>query len=79
MLQTRLKWLREQRNLSVGDIVLVVDDTCSRNAWPLGRIIETLPNSDGCVRRVKVKTKSGILMRPIDKCVLLEAEQEKTQ
>jgi len=67
------------RNLSVGDIVLLVDDTCSRNAWPLARIIETLSNSDGCVRRVKVKTKGGVLMRSINKCVLLEADQEKTQ
>lgn len=79
LLQTRSKWHRERRNLSVGDIVLLVDDTCSRNAWPLARIIETFPNSDGYVRRVKVKTKGGVLMRPIDKCVLLEADQEKTQ
>ena len=79
LLQTRSKWHRERRNLSIGDIVLLVDDTCSRNAWPLARIIETFPNSDGYVRRVKVKTKGGVLMRPIDKCVLLEADQEKSQ
>ena len=65
--------------MSGGDIVLLVDDTCPRNAWPLARIIEAFPNSDGCLRRVKVKPKGGILMRPIDKCVLLEADQKKTQ
>ena len=79
LLQIRSKWHQERRNLSIGDIVLLVDDTCSRNAWLLARIIETFPNSDGCVRRVKVKTKGGILMRPIDKRVLLEADQEKAQ
>ena len=57
LLQPRSKWHWERRNLSVGDIVLLVDDTCSRNAWPLARIIETFPNSDGCVTRVKVKTR----------------------
>lgn len=45
LLQTRSKWHQEWRNLSIGDIVLLVDNICSRNAWPLARIVETFSNS----------------------------------
>ena len=71
----RQKWVHPKRNAKEGDVVLIVNEATPRNAWPLGRVIETLPGSDGLVRRVKVKTKSNVLVRPIDKlCLLLEAE-----
>lgn len=77
-LQQRQKWINRQRNFAEGDIVLVVDDSAPRNSWPLGRILETQGNSrDGCVRRVKVKTRASVLVRPIDKIVLLEAAQSR--
>ncbi len=39
----------------------------------LGRVVEVHKSSqDGRVRSVKVKTKSSVLERPIDKLVLLE-------
>ena len=73
-LQRRQKWIKPQRNLSVGDIVLMVDQNAPRSSWPLGRIIEVFPNQkDGYVRKVLVKTKNNTLERPITKLVLLEA------
>ena len=73
MLQERMKWRSFRRNLSVGDIVLVVDDSSPRCLWPLGRVLEVFPNKhDGCVRVARVKTKSGSLLRPISKLCLLE-------
>ena len=72
-LQERQKWFHKTRNLSVDDIVLVVDDRCTRSTWPLGRITEVYKNQqDGCVRSAKVKTASSVLVRPITKLVLLE-------
>ena len=58
-----------------GEIWALVFKKC----MALIQITEAFPNSDVCFRRVKVKTKGGILMQPIDKCELLEADQEKTQ
>jgi len=54
--------------------VLVVDETAPRNSWPLGRIIKTLADSKGFVRRVHLKTQTSELERPINKlCLLMEA------
>ena len=71
-LQERQKWLHPRRNLSVGDIVLLVDEQTPRNLWPMGRVSETFPGRDGLVRSVRVKTRSTSFIRPIDKLCLLE-------
>ena len=66
-LQERQKWRSGRRNLMQNDVVLVVDESVPRSSWPLGRIIEVYPNKrDGFVR-------SSVLVRPVDKLVLLEA------
>ena len=58
-LHDRRKWTAPNRNISVGDVVLLKGNT-KRNQWPLGRIVETTAGSDGLVRRVKVKVgKTG--------------------
>ena len=54
-LQERIKWQKPQRNFSVGDLVLLVDESTHRNAWPLGRVLEVYPGNDGRVRQVKIK------------------------
>ncbi len=73
-LQARQKWLTPQRNVAVGDIVLLVDST-PRNTWALGRVVATRPDRKGVVRIVTVKTKTSMLVRPVDKlCLLLEAD-----
>ena len=71
-LQCRQKWLLPRRNLTVGDIVLVVDEATSRNMWPIGRVVETFPGKDDLVRTARVETKTSLLTRPIDKLCLLE-------
>ncbi|XP_031425669.1 uncharacterized protein LOC116220856 [Clupea harengus] len=76
LLQERQKWTSLKRNLSVGDIVLVVDPTAPRGSWPLGRVLETKPDARGLVRSVKLKTKTSVLERPITKlCQILESEE----
>lgn len=73
-LQERQKWGSTRRNFTINDIVLVLDENVPRSCWPLGRILEVYHNKrDGLVRSVKVKTKTSILVRPVDKLVLLEA------
>ena len=77
LLQERQKWLKPRRNFMAGDVVLLVDSSSPRNSWVMGKIVETLPDSSGVVRRVKVKTKTSTLERPVNKlCLLQEATPE---
>ncbi|XP_077978766.1 uncharacterized protein LOC144434185 [Glandiceps talaboti] len=77
-LQQRQKWLETKPNVAVGDIVLIADENTPRCAWPMAKVIEVMPDNKGLVRRVKVKTRSNVLERPIHKlCILLEADQDR--
>ena len=57
----------------------------NRNGWPLTRVEETFPSSDGMIRKVRLcvakkqvdKTRS--LLRPISKLVLLVGVEDQTQ
>ncbi|KAL4008773.1 hypothetical protein ACER0C_002625 [Sarotherodon galilaeus] len=77
-LQTRQKWTRVSRNFVPGDIVLLVDETAPRNSWLIGRVTQAMPDEHGLVRRVRVKTKTSELDRPITKAALpaLKAEAD---
>ncbi|XP_066026219.1 uncharacterized protein [Pocillopora verrucosa] len=63
LLQLRQKWHYPRRNVAVGDIVLMVDDTSPRDRWPMVRVVEAIPGRDGRVRCVKLKNKK-IIVRP---------------
>ena len=76
-LQQRHKWQQEQRNVRVGDIVLIADDNVKRNQWRLGRVINSFPGSDGLVRSVEVRTEGGTLKRPVTKLCLLEGVNDE--
>ena len=77
-LQRRTKWISQQRNLKVGDYVLVVDELFPREQWPTAVIMEVFPSSDGLIRRVRVRTAGKkVLERDIRKIVLLEREGEE--
>ena len=53
-LQTRQKWTTPMKNVEVGDIVILKDDSVPRNCWKLARVETTYPDADGYVRKVKV-------------------------
>ncbi len=75
LLQERQKWFQARKNLSVGDVVLIIDESSPRNSWVLGRIMKVFPDKKGLVRRVLVKTKTNTLERPIDKlCLICEMD-----
>ena len=57
-----------------GDVVVIHDDNCARIHWQLGRIETLLPGRDGHVRVARVKTKNGMLIRPIIKLYPLEVK-----
>ena len=70
-------WLKPRRNLSPGDIVLVVDPATRRGDWPIGRVLQVYPGPDGVVRSASVKTAHGITHRPSVKLCLLEADSSE--
>ncbi|XP_032418025.1 uncharacterized protein LOC116719582 [Xiphophorus hellerii] len=78
----RQKWHVIRRNLKVNDVVIVKEDFLPRNRWQLGRVVETMVDSDGLVRKVKLRTgeqrsgkdfisKSSVIERPVQKLVVL--------
>ena len=75
-LQQRNKWFYERRNIKIGDLVLILDESTPRNLWPMGLVVDINMGRDNLVRSVKVKTKSTTLVRPITKVILLEGADE---
>ncbi|CAM1300052.1 Uncharacterised protein g2597 [Pycnogonum litorale] len=70
-LTIRKKWNTMCSNVKVNDIVYMVKPDAVRGNWILGRVTEVYPGTDGHVRSIKVKTRSGEYKRPITKiCVL---------
>ncbi|XP_075256011.1 uncharacterized protein LOC142348522 [Convolutriloba macropyga] len=52
--QTRSKWNKTSENLNVNDLVWLLEDFTPRGLWPLAKVIEIYPGSDGVVRSVKL-------------------------
>ncbi|XP_033110274.1 uncharacterized protein LOC117111460 [Anneissia japonica] len=88
-LQPRQKWTKPERNLHIGDVVIIKDDNQPRNYWQLGRVDLVYPSDDGLVRKVKLlvgnpnldqkgrrKQAPSYLDRPIQKLVLLVPASE---
>ena len=83
-LQTRKKWQEPQRDLTVGDVVLVKEEGAYRNDWPMGRVAAAVKSEDGRVRTVEVAVvkegKKKTFRRPIKELILLvPAEPKKPQ
>ena len=68
---TREKWRSKERDLTEGDLVLLVDDNLSRGKWRMGRVINIFRGNRGHVRSVTVKTATGNYERPAVRCCLL--------
>lgn len=60
-----------RENLTPRDVLMIVDDTAPRNSWVLGRVIQTVPDTKGLVRRMLIRTMTNILERPVDKLCLV--------
>ena len=51
------KWLNDQRDLQVGDVVIVADNGLKRGEYRLARVSKVLPSADGKIRKAKVVYK----------------------
>lgn len=66
-LQQRMKWHDKQPNIVKGALVLILNEQTGPMKWPLGRIVDTHPGSDGVCRVVTVRTSTGLYKRPVVK------------
>ena len=67
---TRSKWKNEQRNLHIGDLVLLTELNLPRRERITGKVIETFPGKDDLVQVVKVRTASGEFLRAVHQLCL---------
>jgi len=66
------KWNKALPSLTIGTLVLVVDERYLTSKWPLGRIVQTHPGTDGLTRVIIIRTQTSTFKRSIHKvCPLL--------
>jgi len=70
-LQTKRRWLVNQENIKMGELVIIKENNSSPLVWKLGRAHELIPGQDGVVRVVKSLTQQGLITRPVVKLVPL--------
>ena len=70
-LNARQKWQVPKRNLLPDDVVIISDDDAARSEWQLARVIEAKEDADGLVRKVKLRVRTSVIERPVQKLVLL--------
>lgn len=67
-------------SIKVGDVVIMEVENKKRINWPLARVTQTFPGSDGVVRSVKVRVVKGgkraEFERPIQRLYMLESTIE---
>ncbi|XP_076278392.1 uncharacterized protein LOC143208144 [Lasioglossum baleicum] len=69
---------KETREIMIGDVVLIGDDNTRRIDWPLARVVDKFISRDGESRVFMLKTKTGILKRPVQRVYPLEIPREET-
>ncbi|GFV35656.1 putative RNA-directed DNA polymerase from transposon X-element [Trichonephila clavipes] len=62
----------------LGEIVLIGDDIKKRMHWPLAKVIRLIPGKDGKIRTVELKTRTGTMLRPIQRVYPLEVQTTET-
>lgn len=75
-LQTRTKWKTKKDDLTPNTLVVIKEDHLPPLRWRLGRIIKTLPGTDGISRVADIRTSSGVIRRGYPKiCPLFNYEE----
>ncbi|KAI7805170.1 hypothetical protein IRJ41_000825 [Triplophysa rosa] len=65
------KWQDDKRDIPVGTAVMIIDPQLPRALWPVGRVSEVFPGTDGRVRTANIKVGSKTYTRPIARIIQL--------
>jgi len=68
----RQKWTDRILDIEVGEMVWLIDKKTKFGKFPLARIIEVYPGTDGAIRVVKLQCEEKMFLRPISKIFPLE-------
>ncbi|XP_057704715.1 uncharacterized protein LOC130923208 [Corythoichthys intestinalis] len=68
-LQERQKWRKDGKQLSAGQVVLIVDPQLPRSLWPVGKVTQTHPGVDDRIRTATVQVKDRQYLRPVSRLV----------
>lgn len=74
-LQRRAKWKTPNREMEIGDIVLMKDHDSFHKSWPMGKITQVYPGKDNHVRVVDVFSNGRTFRRPIAKLAVLHKDE----
>ncbi|XP_011164918.1 uncharacterized protein LOC105199478 [Solenopsis invicta] len=75
-LQQRAKWLKSNRQLQVGDLVLFKDKLAPPTKWPLTRMVQLHPGKDGLTRVATIRSSTSELVRPVNRLILLPVHEQ---
>ena len=78
-LASRKKWKTKERNLEIGDRVLICDPNAPRGQWKMGHVYAVHPGKDGNVRVDDIHTESANYRRPIHRLFLIEENSTPVQ
>ena len=79
------KWHKSQRNVQIGDVVLMIEENALVGEYRLGQVSDVKVSKDGLVRSAKIrcvnrkdeKITTSVLERPIHKlCVIVPREEQ---
>ena len=68
-----------QKNLEVGNLVLLKDHPTARGQYPLARVVEVFPNAKGVVRRVRIMTANANKLDPDFPCNRTTLDRDTTK
>ncbi|XP_062531657.1 uncharacterized protein LOC134201239 isoform X1 [Bombyx mori] len=78
-LQVRAKWTVNKDELKPNSLVVIKDNNLPPLKWRLGRVVRTIPGSDGISRVADIRTAAGVLRRTFSKICPLFQDVDETQ
>ncbi|KAI2664192.1 hypothetical protein H4Q32_002333 [Labeo rohita] len=72
-LQHRQKWHTTAVDLTVDNVVLLMDPQLPRALWPFGRVTKVHQGADGRVKSADVRIKDKVYTRPVSRLIILPA------
>ncbi len=70
-LQERQKWQKDNDQLRVNQVMLIMDPQIPRALWLVGKVTRTFPGPDGRIRTVAVQVQDRIYVRPVARLIPL--------
>ncbi|XP_028040654.1 uncharacterized protein LOC114250816, partial [Bombyx mandarina] len=78
-LQVRAKWTVNKDELKPNSLVVIKDNNLPPLKWRLGRVVRTMPGSDGISRVADIRTAAGGVRRTFSKICPLFQDVDETQ